>query len=139
MWWFRDQQKNTSTASVAPQPAQDASSDPSALLDATLAEVLRDVPLRPHGLLAMSLLVDHAVQFTDGTELPPMTWQKAEEAIARARGPDNPTRLYNAFAQELGDGYSQRHGLPPEHSAILAQLRGALLASGAIRSLAGAS
>ncbi len=139
MWWYSDQKKNPSTAPVAAPAVPDTSGDPYAALDAALSDALRELPLLSHALLAMSLLVDHSVHFADGTELPSMTWQKAEATVARTRGPDNPSRLYNAFAQELGDGYSLRTDLPPEQSAILTQLRQALLNSSAIKSLESAS
>ncbi len=135
MWWYKNK-GDEKPGSPSAGPADGAPpGDPHAALAAALGPALRGKEPDPHGLLAMSLLVDSRVELTDGGVVESPTWQEAEKIVAAALATPGPVRLYNQFSKAFGDGYTRREDLPEAHRTLLDRLRSSLDGSAAISSV----
>ena len=122
MWWYRDREAD----------GEARPDEGTARADALVAPLggcaLGENPLRA-ACVAMAVLVDHEVSWTDDAAVLRLSWQDAEALVQRAFEAHDLSRLYNDFARDFGDGYTDRSDLPDDDRSLVDAVLGALRAT----------
>ena len=137
--WYYNQTKPAQSA--APKPASRESlakpgrPEVNPALAAALGGILASRPVDPDAYLLMAILVDSEIKFADGKTVGGLSWSEAERILAANAPSGDPLRLYNRFAREFGDGYTQRDELTADERRALTEIATALVNANGITSV----